>query len=183
VGAVTAAALNLAPTVLYADAGNQTCSPEQEAANIKLVEMINTNPAALEQALHPDYIQHNAEMVRFAELNGLTLKQATEQIGKLIRQGPPPVAPSANQPRSDFSYKLIADCDMIVAVGQHWHPYPDNPSKFYATYFFNMWRIKDGKLYEHWDPKDLPTPLPDFLKAPLKDLKPAGAPAKADERK
>jgi hypothetical protein len=172
--------LSSAPTWLYAEAAGagtvQTCSPEQEAANKKLVETINTNPAALEQALHPDYIQHHVEIARFARINGFSSKEATEQMGKLIRQGPPPIAPSASQPRSDFSYKVIADCDTIVAVGQHWHPYPDDSSKFYATYFFNMWRIKDGKLYEHWDPKDLPTSLPDYLKVPLKDLKQAGAP-------
>ena len=35
-------------------------------------------------------------------------------------------------------------------------------------------RIRNGKLLEHWDPADIPDPAPEYLKVPMKDLKPVG---------
>lgn len=29
---------------------------------------------------------------------------------------------------------------------------PQDPWKTYSTTWFDMWRIKDGKAAEHWDP-------------------------------
>jgi predicted SnoaL-like aldol condensation-catalyzing enzyme len=149
------------------------CSPEEEAANKRLVESLMLRPDTLEQALHPQYIQHNPEIARFAELNDLDARRATEEMGKIGRARRARPAPLAGQPRSNMVYKMLAECDVVVVVSQHWHPYPDDTSRFYATYFFNMWRIKDGKPYEHWDPADLPAVLPDFLRAPVPELKPA----------
>jgi hypothetical protein len=179
------------PTLLHAApaaaAADKACTREQEAANRKIVEVANSSPAGLAKAMHPDYVQHNPEMARFAEINGLSAAEATERMGKMILGGRPPPAPAAEpgRPRDNNSYQIVAQCDLVVVVGEHWHPYPDNPSRYYATYFFNMWRVKDGKLFEHWDPKDMPMPVPDFLKVPLKDAKPAApatarSPAKAE---
>ena len=33
---------------------------------------------------------------------------------------------------------------------------PKDPSKSYTTTWFDMWRFKDGKADEHWDPATLP---------------------------
>ena len=33
---------------------------------------------------------------------------------------------------------------------------PADPSKTYTTTWFDMWRFKDGKADEHWDPATLP---------------------------
>jgi predicted SnoaL-like aldol condensation-catalyzing enzyme len=187
--AAAAATLLGNPVLLYAAppaaGAGRACTREQEAANRKVVEVANSSPSELAKAMHPDYIQHNPEMMRFAELNGLNSAEATERLSKLTFGGrpPPPPASDPGQPRDNNNYSIIAQCDMVVVVGEHWHPYPDNPSRYYATYFFNMWRIKDGKLYEHWDPKDMPVPFPEFLKAPLKDLNAvpaAGSPTRAE---
>jgi len=35
-----------------------------------------------------------------------------------------------------------------------------------------MFRVKDGKLYEHWDDARIADPPPVYLTAPIKDLKP-----------
>jgi predicted SnoaL-like aldol condensation-catalyzing enzyme len=36
---------------------------------------------------------------------------------------------------------------------------PKDPAKSYTTTWFDMWRFKDGKADEHWDPATLP-PIP-----------------------
>ena len=33
---------------------------------------------------------------------------------------------------------------------------PKDPSRTYTTTWFDMWRFKDGKVDEHWDPATLP---------------------------
>lgn len=35
-------------------------------------------------------------------------------------------------------------------------PDPSSPGKTYTTTWFDMWRFKDGKADEHWDPAALP---------------------------
>lgn len=36
---------------------------------------------------------------------------------------------------------------------------PKDSTKTYTTTWFDMWRFKDGKADEHWDPATLPTPV------------------------
>lgn len=153
---------------------SQACSPAQVEANKKLALTIGPNSDDL---LDPSYIQHNPQYFRFGELNGVNGRDAVmlfEQRGLDRRSMEGKMQLQPGQPPHNFFYKVIAECDMVVLVSQHWHPYPDNPQAFYATYFFNMWRIKEGKLMEHWDPVDMPMPMPDYLKYPLKDLNPDG---------
>lgn len=155
------------------------CSAEQEQRNAAIVTAAASArpgaPGGLDSIISPQYVQHNPEIVRFAEVNGMTTAQAMQALGKL---GPQlrgmtrrPMMPVPGRPADNLAYKVIAQCDTVVAVGQHWHEVPGEAGKYYATYFFNMWRMEDGKLVEHWDPDDLPTPLPEYLKVPLAHLK------------
>jgi hypothetical protein len=181
-GAIGAAVLGIGIAVTQASvqaAGGETragnaprgCSRGEEAGNKLIVSSLKPGSDAFHELMAADYVQHNPEYVRFAELNGVSGREAVELLdkyrlgatGRRLGRGPP----APGQPRDDFSYKVLADCDFVVAVGEHWHPDPDRPGKFHATYFFNMWRMKDGKLAEHWDPDDLPDPLPDYLKVAM----------------
>ena len=45
-----------------------------------------------------------------------------------------------------------------VAEGIFFHPVtnePCDPARTYTTTWFDMWRFKDGKADEHWDPATL----------------------------
>jgi len=174
--------LGSTPTITYAAetaastaAANtaEKCSPELEARNKEIVAKLTLDPAELQKLLSPEYVQHNPDIVRFAELNGLDYYSATKMMGNFIRDGRKLDARPANQPPPNMLYKLIAECDTVVAISQIWKPRPDDATKFYAFYFFNTWRLKDGKLIEHWDPDQMPDTLPEYLKVPFKDLKPA----------
>jgi predicted SnoaL-like aldol condensation-catalyzing enzyme len=68
-------------------------------------------------------------------------------------------------------YMVLAECDKVMMVMQRYIPDPQKPGKYYETFGFEVYRIKDGKLYEHWDAAMIPNPVPEHLKTPVKDLK------------
>jgi predicted SnoaL-like aldol condensation-catalyzing enzyme len=46
---------------------------------------------------------------------------------------------------------MVAQGDMVVAVSKDPLPDPSHPGSTYDAFFFDMWRVQDGKLAEHWD--------------------------------
>lgn len=193
-GAVTVAALGSKSTppgasgliaAHAADAGDSSdssrCSRQEEAANKALLFQFKPGSTALYESMAPDYYQHNPEYLRFGELNGVSGRKTVELMDKLRlgltgRRSAPPVP---GQPPTNFTYRILAECDFALQVVQSWHPDPLSPGKFYATYMFNLWRMKNGKLLEHWDPDGMPDPVPEYLKVPMKDLNQRGSAEKA----
>lgn len=159
----------------------KTCLPEQEAANKKVAETFVSLAATPEKSLHlihPDYIQHSGLFVQFGKVNGAQGRRVmTELVPELQRSGlggpPPPLPPNPTKPKDNDLYMVTVECDLVTVVGQHYRPDPVHQGEYYPTFFFDMWRIKDGKLYEHWDGLEIPDPPPEFLKMPLKDLQAA----------
>jgi hypothetical protein len=124
--------------------------------------------------MHPDYIQHNPEFLRFGELNGVKARAAFELMAtayKLV--GLTNTNPPAGMPQSNPYHLVVAECDMVIMVRQQWAPDPQNPGKFYEYFAPDVFRIKDGKLYEHWDASMIPNPVPEYLRASVKDLQSA----------
>jgi predicted SnoaL-like aldol condensation-catalyzing enzyme len=46
---------------------------------------------------------------------------------------------------------VVAEGDLVIVTYARNYTNPD-PAKSYSTTWFDMWRIKDGKADEHWDP-------------------------------
>lgn len=46
---------------------------------------------------------------------------------------------------------VVADKDTVVMALAIHMPKPGHPEQTYTTTWFNMFRVKDGKLDEHWD--------------------------------
>ena len=114
----------------------------QLAANKKLVydfwrEVFQTHDMTnAPKYMAEDYIQHNP--------NVPTGRAAfTNFFGKMERQ---PV-----KPEIDNLVNLIAERDFVVLAFRRELPDPQSPGKTYTTTWFDMFRIKDGKLAEHWD--------------------------------
>lgn len=151
------------------------CSTEQIEANKRLGMTIRPGITADETlaVMHPDYIQHNPVMKRFGEINGVggreeftLLVDFSSRSGQ--RMGPPPALPG--QPEDDSHHLVIADCDHVFVMHKGHAPDPQRPGQFYEVFDFDAWRIKDGKLAEHWDGVRIPQEVPKILKAPVKDL-------------
>jgi predicted SnoaL-like aldol condensation-catalyzing enzyme len=137
-----------------------------EEANKKLAAEFfrkGITPAERVALLHPDYVQHDPVFKRFNELNGLQGKAGFEGMIKAMRAAgvTPPQPPAGNDP----TYLLMAEGDLVTVLQKRQLSDPQNPGKFYEGFWFETWRVKDGKLYEHWDPATIPERIPEVLKA------------------
>ena len=91
----------------------------------------------------PDYIQHNP--------NVATGRDAMVQYMKSTR----PVRPI--DPTITFPViAIMAEGDKVLVASVTYNADPENPGKKYAGTHFDLFRIENGKIAEHWDsvPKD-----------------------------
>ena len=110
------------------------------------------------ELLHEGYIQHNARYVKYGEDHNLSGKEAFLAIrqedarnaaatGRVTGPAPPP--PGA--PQGNTFHILYAEGDLVVRIAQRWRSHPTDPGAFYETFWWDTFRVRDGKLYEHWD--------------------------------
>jgi predicted SnoaL-like aldol condensation-catalyzing enzyme len=164
-----------------ADAENATapsnnCSPETIETNRKAGEAFNRPGRTSDEAyalMAPDYKQHNPVFKRFGEINNLHGREEFKALVDMRRTtgqqlGPPP---DPNTPKGNSTYRVIADCNYVVVLAQRYLPDPQNEGKFYEAFWTDIWRVKDGKLAEHWDEDRITAPIPEYIKTPIKDMK------------
>lgn len=117
----------------------------QEQANKALVLRVMSllvDPATAEQVrpyLTEGYIQHNPNIASGADaiIEFTRTPEAARARENMRPAAEPPV--------------LIAEGDKVVMMLVRELPHPSDPSRTYKSYWFDMWRIEDGKLAEHWD--------------------------------
>jgi predicted SnoaL-like aldol condensation-catalyzing enzyme len=85
------------------------------------------------------YVQHNPRVP--------TGRQAFIDFFSKVRK-PTPIEPKVKAPL----VAMTADGDLVTMVFAREYPEPSDPSKKYTTTWFDMFRIVDGKIAEHWDP-------------------------------
>ena len=89
--------------------------------------------------LSESYIQHNP--------NVASGRQAFVEFFSKV--GPPqPIETRITRPLVTIS----AERDLVTLVFARTYDDPKQPGKTYATTWFDMFRIQDGKIVEHWDP-------------------------------
>jgi predicted SnoaL-like aldol condensation-catalyzing enzyme len=115
----------------------------QEQANLKLVmdwwrEVVFAHHVELaEKYMAEDYMQHDPNFpggrAAFVEIFG---KRPAEPIPATLPH--PPV-------------KAFAKGDYVVMVWEHEDPDPGDSSKTYKFNTFDVMRVQNGKIQEHWD--------------------------------
>ena len=85
------------------------------------------------------YIQHNPRVP--------TGRQAFVDFFSKVRK-PAPIEARVKAPL----VAMLADGDLVVMAFAREYPEPADPAKKYTTTWFDMFRIVDGKVAEHWDP-------------------------------
>ena len=162
----------------------------QEEANKKIAAAFfkeGIKPDEMAALMHDDYTQHNPVFKRFGQINNVKGKSEFEAVMSLFRTMPRPTLP-ADQPKGNPLYQVMADGDLVTVLQQRYLPDPQNPGKYYEAFWFDTWRIKDGKLFEHWDAQVIPTgraeQIPPFLKGPMKldTAAPVGASGDAEAK-
>ena len=85
------------------------------------------------------YIQHNPRVP--------TGRQAFIDFFSKIRK-PAPIEARVKAPL----VAMMADGDLVMMAFVREHPDPKDPAVKYTTTWFDMFRIVEGKIAEHWDP-------------------------------
>ena len=85
------------------------------------------------------YIQHNPRVP--------TGRQAFIDFFAKVRK-PTPIEPRVKAPL----VAMLADGDLVTMVFVREYPEPSDATRKYTTTWFDMFRIVDGKIAEHWDP-------------------------------
>jgi predicted SnoaL-like aldol condensation-catalyzing enzyme len=88
--------------------------------------------------LTPEYIQHNPNIPSGREAILKFTQSAMAGEARLIMR-------TAGRPL------FVAEGDLVVMMQPIEREDPDQPGKTYVSYWFDMWRIEDGRLAEHWD--------------------------------
>jgi predicted SnoaL-like aldol condensation-catalyzing enzyme len=163
IGLLAAAAIGIQHSAIA-----QTTKAQTVEANKKLAAAFfrkDATPAERVALLHPDYVQHNPLFQRFNDINNMHGRDAVEAFVKAraAAGAPPPTPPN---PGNDPTYLIMADGDLVTVLHKQMLPDPQNAGKFYESFTFDTWRVKDGKLYEHWDGATIPDKVPEFLGKP-----------------
>lgn len=102
------------------------------------------NAAAANNYLAEDYIQHNPNVpsgrAGFVDF-----------FSKIWKQPKPVEATLRNPPAV-----VMAEGDLVTLVFKRQVPEPTDTTKRYEAFWFDVLRVKDGKLVEHWDPATKP---------------------------
>ena len=119
--------------------------PSQTEANKKLVldffrvvfeaEKLD----AAKDYLAEDYIQHNPRVP--------TGREGFVRYFKTIFHEPKPVQPTLRI----APMAVVAEGDLVTLIWKSTLPDPADKSKTYDTFEFDMFRIQNGRLAEHWD--------------------------------
>lgn len=133
-----------------------TATPAQLEAN-KKVALEFFRPGADRLALaDPTYKQHNPAFKKRAEDNKVSdyeeFKAAfanPPQRGAGPGRGP---AAGPTPPQGNPLEVVTAECDIVSVIHKNFRQDPTaEPGKFYEVFTFDSFRVKNGKLVEHWD--------------------------------
>lgn len=97
------------------------------------------------QYLTDEYIQHNPNAKSGRE-------GVVRFFTEVMKVKPQPIADRLKMP----VVSVVAEGDLVTVAYPREVKDPKDPSKSYSTTWFDMWRIKDGRADEHWDPATRP---------------------------
>jgi predicted SnoaL-like aldol condensation-catalyzing enzyme len=123
----------------------QSAQERREQANIDLVlamwdGVINrADRDAVMKYVAEDYVQHNPNVAQG--------RAGVLELISLIKDPPAHMVP----PGKKTFKKAIAQGDHVVIIWSQPQPDPHHPGATYDGEAFDMFRIRDGQVVEHWD--------------------------------
>jgi predicted SnoaL-like aldol condensation-catalyzing enzyme len=148
-GGATAALAQIPPVPVGTQAEQLKSKDPKLAANKKLVfdmyrTIVNAGHAEMaEQFFTPGYIQHNPNV-----------ESGRDALVTYIRKTRParPIPAEIGFP----VISIMAEGDMVLVATVSYQDDIENPGQKYANTHFDLYRIENGKIAEHWDhvPKD-----------------------------
>ena len=145
-----------------------TATPGQIEAN-KKVAMAFFAPGADRVALaDPSYKQHNPAFIKGGREAGVSdfdyfksrfggPPQAAAAGGPGRGQTPPVLQPPTGNPLEI----VTAECDLVTIIHKNYRQDPTAPAgTWYEVFTFDVFRVRNGKLVEHWDGAVINPPAP-----------------------
>jgi predicted SnoaL-like aldol condensation-catalyzing enzyme len=116
------------------------------------------------------YKQHNPAFKKRAEDNKVSdydeFKNSFSSAALAARQGGPgggagrgPAAGPQPPPGNPFEI-VVSECDIVTVIHKNNRPDPTAPGKFFEAFTFDTFRVRNGKLVEHWDTAVINPPAP-----------------------
>ena len=148
-----------------------TATPAQLEANRKVaLEFFRTTGEARVALADPSYKQHNPAFKKRAEDNKVSdyeeFKNSFSSAALAARQGGPgggggrgPAAGPQPPPGNPFEI-VVAECDLVTVIHKNSRPDPTTPGGFFEAFTFDTFRVRNGKLVEHWDTAVINPPAP-----------------------
>ena len=168
-GVVCSAAQAVAQGQVVAPQAGCTATPAQLEAN-KKVAMAFFAPNADRVALaDPSYKQHNPAFVKGGKEAGLSDFEYFKSRFGGPRQGGPGAGAAAGRgaaagpepPAGNPLEIVMAECDLVTIIHRNNRQDPTAaPGTFYEVFTFDTFRVRNGKLVEHWDGAVINPPAP-----------------------
>ena len=155
-----AATQDLTPPVQANPAPGCSASLAQLDANRKVVlDFFRTSGEARVALLDPSYKQHNPVVARRARQENLSdYEEASKSFLEQAHGTEHGLGLGPTPPGNRFEI-VTTECDIVTVVHSGFRHDPTGQSKFYEAFTFDTFRVKGGKLVEHWDGASLSAPL------------------------
>jgi len=114
----------------------------------------------------PSYIQHNPVQHKRAQDENISdfesFKKTFLAAAARGGAGGGGAAPAGPQPPAGNRTEIVmAQCDIVTVIHKIYRQDPTaDPGKFYEAFTFDTYRVKDGKVVEHWDDAVINPPPP-----------------------
>jgi predicted SnoaL-like aldol condensation-catalyzing enzyme len=98
------------------------------------------NPDLIEQYIAPDFVEHNP-----------TIEGGRDGLVKFMKTLPRPASDDVGAEMRNPPAYITAEGDLVTFIFKQKVADPKDKSKTYERFTFDMFRIKNGKIAEHWD--------------------------------
>ena len=98
------------------------------------------NPDLIEQYVAPDFVEHNPR-----------IEGGRDGLVKFMKTLPPPASDDIGAEMKNPPAYIVAEGDLVTFIFKQNTPDPKDKAKTYERFTFDLFRIKNGKIVEHWD--------------------------------
>jgi predicted SnoaL-like aldol condensation-catalyzing enzyme len=131
-----------------------------ELAANKKVALEFFRPGADRIALaDPSYKQHNPAFKKRAEDKNISdYEEFKATFTERARGAGRGRGGADGTPQGNLLEIVTAECDLVTVIHKGYRADPTAAGKFYEAFTFDTFRVKNGKLVEHWDSAVIPPP-------------------------